>query len=156
MYFLTPLLFPGAAYTFLNTFFGVQNDFLDANFGPAGSLILSFRWIKNLALAIFGFILIWSLLAPEQSFPILREVGFDQFKEFAINENFPIALIREWVTDALFSILGFASYWMIARYMNNASTNPIILFLRVFGLQNPDGNNRSLPDSEESINQGYH
>ena len=129
---------------------------MDANFGPVGSSQITFRWTKNVMLAIAGFIILWSILAPDQFIPLLREVGFDQFKEFAINENLPIALIREWVTDALFSILGFASYWMIARYMNNTSTNPVILFLRVFGLQNPDGDSRSLPDSEESIHKGYH
>ena len=39
--------------------------------------------------------------------------------------------------------------------MNNASANPVILFLRVFGIQNPEGDARSLPESEDSILQGY-
>jgi len=145
----------GAIYTFFNTYFGVQNAFMDANFGPVGSLAISLRWAKNLILAIFSFILLWSILAPNQSYEILRNVGFNEFKEFAINEKLPIILIREFVTDALFAIIGFSIYWMIARTENDVSANPMILFLRVFGLQDPNGNSRSIPDSEEKIYQGY-
>ena len=124
---------------------------MDVNFGPLGSLGITMRWTKNLILAVVGFILIWAFLAPQETSDILRKVGFSQFKEFAINDNLPIALIREFVTDALFAIMGFAVYWMIARYEKNVSANPMILFLRVFGIQNPNGNSRSFPKSEEKI-----
>ena len=50
--------------------------------------------------------------------------------------------------------------------MNNASMNPVILFLRVLGFLPPPNNGRTpelpnrrsaaVPDSEESIIQGYH
>ena len=127
---------------------------MDANFGPAGSLAITFRWAKNLILSIFSFILAWSIIAPKETSKVLREVGFGQFEEFVINENLPVALIREFFTDAFFAILGFTSYWMIARYTNNASTNPVILFLRVFGLETRI-DSRSLPENEKSIVQGY-
>ena len=40
--------------------------------------------------------------------------------------------------------------------MDNVSANPAILFLRVLGLQDPNGNSRNLMDSEESISKGFH
>ena len=48
--------------------------------------------------------------------------------------------------------------------MNGASANPVILFLRVLGLQDPEGRSSRtyssgtssvVPDSEDSILQGY-
>jgi len=146
----------GGIYTFLNNNFGLQNNFMDANFGPVGSFAITLRWAKNQILAMISFILIWAVLAPQQTSDILRKVGFNQFKTFAINENLPIALIREFITDAIFAILGFAAYWMFARYENDVSANPVILLLRVFGLQDPNGAGRSFPDTEEKIYQGYH
>ena len=44
----------------------------------------------------------------------------------------------------------------IERSMNNLSINPAILFLRAYGLQDPEGNSRSLPENEISILQGYY
>ena len=149
------IYFLGAIYTFFNTYFGAQNDFLDANFGPMGSLQISFRWAKNLILSIFAFITMWSILAPKQSSEILSKVGFNDFKEFMINEKLPMLLIREFVTDALFAILGFAVFWTWARLEKDASANPMTLFLQVFGLQNQNRNFRSIPDTEEKIYQGF-
>ena len=143
-------------YTLFRQVFGVQNNFMDANFGPGGSLLIALRWAKNLILAIISFILIWAFLAPKQTSEILSKVGFNQFKEFAINENLPIAIIREFFGDAFFAIIGWSIFWMIARLENDVSANPMILFLRVFGLQDPNGNGRGFPDSEEKIEQGYH
>ena len=40
--------------------------------------------------------------------------------------------------------------------MDGVSANPAILFLRVLGLQDPNGSSRSLMDSEESISKGFH
>ena len=47
-------------------------------------------------------------------------------------------------------------FWMIARLEKGAPADPMTLFLRVFGIQDPNGNGRSFPDSEEKIEQGYH
>ena len=94
-----------------------------------GSLQITFRWAKNLILSIFAFVTLWSILAPKQSSKILSKVGFNDFKEFMINEKLPMLLIREFVTDALFAILGFAVFWTWARLEKDTSANPMILFL---------------------------
>ena len=73
-----------------------------------------------------------------------------------INEKLPFTIFRHFVTDALFGMIGWTIFWMIARNMNNKSANPAILWLRAFALQDPEGDNRNLPDSEMSIIEGYY
>ena len=73
-----------------------------------------------------------------------------------INENLPLAIFRQFVTDAIFGFIGWTIFWMLARSMNNVSANPVIFWLRAFALQDPEGNSRNLPDSETSILKGYH
>ena len=91
------LSFTGAIYTFLNTNFGVQNDFLDATLGPRLSLVVTFRWAKNLLLSLVFFTLIWLVLSPQESSENLSKLSFDSFKEFMINEKLPLAIFRQFV-----------------------------------------------------------
>ena len=146
----------GAIYTSLNRALGVQNDFLDATLGPGTSFAITLRWLKNIILALVLLILIWLVLSPKETSKILNELSFGSFKEFAINENLPMALLRQFIFDGIFGIIGFGIYWMIARNMNNKPADPVTLFLVAFGLQDPEGNSRSLPKSEALILQGYH
>ena len=148
--------FTGTIYTFLNTVFGVQNNFLDATLGPRQSFTITLRWTKNLLLALISFIMLWIILSPKEALKVLSEVNFDSFKKFVINEKLPTELVRQFTTDWIFGVIGFTIYWMIARSMNNASINPAILFLRAYGLQDPEGNSRNLPANEISILQGYY
>ena len=150
------MFFTGTIYTFLNRVFGVQNNFLDATLGPRQSFTITLRWTKNLLLALISFIMLWIILSPKEAFKVLSEVNFDSFQKFVINEKLPTELVRQFTTDWIFGVIGFTIYWMIARSMNNASINPAILFLRAYGLQDPNGNSRSLPENEISILQGYH
>ena len=114
--------------------------------------------MKNLILATSSFILLNYVFAPQETLDVLREQGVNKFKDVILKETFPVALIREFIVDASFGIGGFTILWLFIRYMNNVSMNPVILFLRVLGFLPPPGNARSaeVPDSEESIIQGYH
>jgi len=144
-------------YTILNTF-GIKQDFFTQVFGPFGSLFIQLRWIKNLFLATSTFILLNYVFAPTETLDVLDEQGVNKFKDIILKETFPVALIREFIVDSTFGIRGFTILWLFIRYMNNVSMNPGILFLRVWGVLPPPGNARSaeVPDSEESIEQGYH
>lgn len=114
--------------------------------------------MKNLILATSSFILLNYVFAPQETLDVLREQGVNTFKGVILKETFPVALIREFIVDSTFGIGGFTILWLFIRYMNNVSMNPGILFLRVWGFLPPPDNARSaeVPDSEESIIQGYH
>ena len=105
----------GAIYTFLNTNFGVQNNFLDSNLGPMGSLLITFRWIKVMSLAILFFVLFWAFASPQETFKILSKIGFNQFVEFNVNQNLPMFIIREFITDFTFGVAGWTIFWMIGK-----------------------------------------
>ena len=149
------LCITGFIYTFLNSL-GVQNNFLDGTLGPKSSLTITFRWMKIIIIAKVFFTLIWIALSPNETLEILSELSMDSYQKFIINEKFSISLIRQFILDAVFSVIGWSTVWIIARNMSNASSNPIILFLRVFGIQDPEGDGRSLLKNEESIIKGYH
>ena len=151
------LFLTATIYTILNTF-GIKQDFFTQVFGPFGSLFIQLRWIKNLFLATSTFILLNYVFAPTETLDVLEEQGVNKFKDIILKETFPVALIREFIVDSTFGISGFTILWLFIRYMNNVSMNPGILFLRVWGVLPPPGNARSaeVPDSEESIEQGYH
>jgi len=144
-------------YTILNIF-GIKQDFFTQVFGTFGALFIQLRWIKNLFLATSSFILLNYAFAPTETLDVLGEQGVNKFKDVILKETFPVALIREFIVDSTFGISGFTILWLFIRYMNNVSMNPGILFLRVWGVLPPPGNARSaeVPDSEESIEQGYH
>jgi len=144
-------------YTILNIF-GIKQDFFTQVFGTFGALFIQLRWIKNLFLATSSFILLNYVFAPTETLDVLGEQGVNKFKDVILKETFPVALIREFIVDSTFGIRGFTILWLFIRYMNNVSMNPGILFLRVWGVLPPPGNARSaeVPDSEESIEQGYH
>ena len=163
-------LFPsttGAIYSYLNTF-GVEQRFFNQVFSPFGSLFITLRWWKNITLAIISFISLNYLFYTQDTIDELEDFstiskGFDKFKEVTLKETFPVALIREFICDSFFGIAGFTILWIIIRNMNGASANPVILFLRVLGLQDPEGRSSRtysgtssvVPDSEDSILQGY-
>ena len=80
-----------------------------------GSLLITFRWIKNISLALLFFPLFWAIASPQETSKILSKIGFNQFVDFNINQNLPMFIIREFITDFTFGVTGWVIFWMIAR-----------------------------------------
>ena len=57
--------------------------------------------------------------APEETVQHLQEKGFKEFPKLAFNEQFIVGAVSMLVTDFIFNILGFISFGLIGRYLEN-------------------------------------